>query len=160
MPAVAPAPSPVAPHMQTPMPMAGPDSVPFAPPHMQAQHAQHAQQALGRSQTTSPRAFVPPSPRSGPQAATVKLGSMPPSSRGGGAAVSTQLKIAIAAGGLIAVLLVFGVLMLGKMVFRSVASSEVTTTTQTTSLPPAAAPGTAKTRDPVVVPLDAAARAP
>jgi hypothetical protein len=86
----------------------------------------------------------------------VKLGS----SQGG--PVSTQLKMAIAAGGLIAVLVVFGILMLGKLVFRTVASSEVETTTHTSTMPPAAAPGTAaaKTRDPVVVPLDAATGSP
>jgi hypothetical protein len=89
---------------------------------------------------------------------------MPPSSRGGtGGALSTEMKIAIAAGGLIAVLLVFGVLLLGKMVFRQVASSDVESTAQTSTMPPAAAPATAagaKTRDPVVVPLDAATGAP
>jgi hypothetical protein len=94
----------------------------------------------------------------------VRLGSIPPSSRGGrgGAGadgLSTELKIAIAAGGLVAVLLVFGVLMLGKMVYRSVASTDVETTTQTSTMPPAAAPA-AKTRDPVVVPLDAATGGP
>lgn len=113
---------------------------------------------LGREMTTSPRAFVPPSPRSSPNAATVKLGSLPPSRRRE-APVSTQLKIAIAAGGVLVVLVVFGVLVLGKMLYRSVAAAEVESTAQTATMPPAAAPA-AKTRDPVVVPLDAAAGAP
>jgi hypothetical protein len=114
---------------------------------------------LGRQVSTSPRAFAPPNPRGGPQAATVKLGSIPPSSRGGGGALSTEMKLAIAAGSLIAVLLVVGVLLLGKLVFRVAASPSVQTTTQTSTMPTAAAPA-AHTRDPVVVPLDAATSSP
>ena len=164
MPAGAPAVSPVAPHVPTPMNPHRPyDSVPL--PAARIPSAPPAPKgALGREMTTSPRGFVPPAPRSGPHAATVKMGSLPPSSRGGAPPVSTGLKIAIAAGGLIAVLLLFGVLMLGKMVFRSVAASDVETTTQTSTMPPAAAPATgaitAQRRDPVVVPLDAATGSP
>jgi eukaryotic-like serine/threonine-protein kinase len=153
--------SPRAPNVATPMHTPMPDSVrmpariPSAPPAPTG--------PLGREMTTAPRAFAPPAPRSSHKGATVKLGSMPPSSRGGrggaGEGLSTELKIAIAAGGLIAVLLVFGVLLLGKMVFRQVASSDVESTAQTSTMPPAAAPAT-KTRDPVVVPLDAATGTP
>ena len=79
-----------------------------------------------------------------------------------GRAPSTGFKVAIAAGGLIAVLFLFGLLTVGKMVARSIGltSPEVETTTQTATMPPAAAPTTAKTRDPVVVPLDAAPGSP
>ena len=84
--------------------------------------------------------------------------------KGLGGSTTTGMKVAIAAGGLIAIIFVFGLLTLGKMVARSIGltSPEVETTTQTATMPPAAVPtGTgAKTRDPVVVPLDAATGSP
>ena len=162
MPIVAPAPSPVAPHLATPMAPHHPfDSVPM--PAARIPSAPPAPAGpLGREMTTAPRAFVPPKPRSGAQAATVLVRNA------GGGPSSTGLKMAIAAGGLIAVLLVFGVLILGKMVFRTVAASHVETTTQTSTMSPAAAPVaapgtgaiTTQRRDPVVVPLDAATGTP
>lgn len=160
MPVVAPAPSPVAPHLATPMTPHRPfDSVPMPAARIPSVPPAPAG-ALGREMRTAPRGFVPPKPRSGAQAATVLVRN----GGGGGAPISTGLKIAIAAGGLIAVLLLFGVLMLGKIVFRTAASSQVGATTQTTTMPPAAAPATgamtAKRRDPVVVPLDAATGSP
>jgi len=157
MPAVGP--SPRQPRMPTPMPtpmpgaVAMPARIPSAPPAPSA--------ALGRQVTTSPRGFVPQAPRSGPGAATVKIDSMPPSA--GAMAMSNRMKLVVAAGGLIAVVFLFGLLTLGKMVVHALAGgSDVQTTTQTATMPPAAAPGamTAVTRDPVVVPLDAASGAP
>jgi hypothetical protein len=72
------------------------------------------------------------------------------------------LKLAIATGGLLAVLVVFGVLTLGKMVVRraGLVSSDVETTAKTATMPPAMTAPVAKARDPVVVPLDAATGAP